>query len=331
MHGEALGWVLFNLFVALMLALDLGVFHRTAHDVRLREALAWSAVWIALALTFNVIIYYWLGSKAALEFLTGYLIEKSLSVDNLFLFVVIFSYFQIPPRYQHRVLFWGIIGALLARAAFILAGVALLRRFHFLVYVFGGFLVVTGLRMAVGRKEAEINAETNIILRVLRRLLPLSRGPAEGRFFVREDGRLRATPLLLVLAFVEVTDIVFALDSIPAILAVTTDAFIVYTSNVMAILGLRALYFALAGLLGLFEYLHYGLAAVLTFVGAKMLLQDVYDVPTAVSLGVVAVLLAASIVPSLLGRRPGPGEPACPTGNPTRSKTELTRDAPSLD
>lgn len=323
MPNEALGWVLFNLFVAGMLVLDLGVFHRTAHEVRLREALTWSALWIALALGFNGVVYFWLGPKPALEFLTGYLIEKSLSVDNLFIFVVIFSYFQVARRYQHRVLFWGILGALVARAAFIFAGVALLERFHLLVYVFGGFLVVTGVRMALARKDTEIDAEKNVILRILRRLLPVSQARADGRFVVREGGRLVATPLLLVLVFVEITDVIFALDSIPAILAVTTDPFIVYTSNAMAILGLRSLYFALAGLVGVFEYLHYGLAAVLTFVGVKMLLSDVYPVPTGLSLGVVALLLGASIIPSLVGRRhePATGAPACSTGNPTSSKT----------
>ena len=291
-------WLGFNLFVAAMLALDLGVFHRHAHAVKLREALSWTAVWIALALCFNIGVYYWHGRQAALEFLTGYLIEKSLSVDNIFVFLLIFSYFKVPGVYQHKILFWGILGALILRAAFILAGVTLLHRFHGLVYVFGVFLIVTGIRLAF-EKDKEIHPERNVVLRAFRRLMPVSARTHEGQFFVRDGGVWMATPLFVVLLVVETTDVIFAVDSIPAILAITKDPFIVYTSNVFAILGLRALYFALAGVMELFHHLHYGLSAILVFVGIKMLLADLYKIPTAASLGFIASALALSVWASI--------------------------------
>lgn len=291
-------WLGFNLFVAAMLALDLGVFHRHAHAVKLREALSWTAVWIALALCFNVGVYAWHGRQAALEFLTGYLIEKSLSVDNIFVFLLIFSYFKVPGVYQHKILFWGILGALILRAVFILAGVTLLHRFHGLVYVFGVFLIVTGIRLAF-EKDKEIHPERNVVLRVFRRLMPVSARTHEGKFFVRDGGVWMATPLFVVLLVVETTDVIFAVDSIPAILAITKDPFIVYTSNVFAILGLRALYFALAGVMELFHHLHYGLSAILIFVGIKMLLADLYKIPTAASLGFIAAALALSVWASI--------------------------------
>jgi tellurite resistance protein TerC len=291
-------WIGFNVFVLGMLALDLGVFHRKAHEVSLREALAWSVVWICLALLFNLGIYHFWGSEKALEFLAGYLIEKSLSVDNIFVFLTIFSYFNVPSLYQHRVLFWGILGALVMRAIFIAMGAALLSAFHWIIYIFGGFLIVTGIKMLSAGDE-KIEPEKNPAVRLLRRIMHVSSDYHGQRFFVRQNSRLYATPLLLVLVVVETTDVIFAVDSIPAIFAVTMDPFIVYTSNVFAILGLRALYFLLAGVMDMFRYLKVGLSLVLCFVGVKMLIVDFYKIPIGVSLGVVAGILAASILFSL--------------------------------
>jgi tellurite resistance protein TerC len=292
-------WVGFNVFVLGMLALDLGVFHRKAHEVSIREAATWSGVWIALALAFNFAIYRFMGADAGLEFLTGYLIEKALSVDNIFVFVLVFSYFRVPARYQHRVLFWGILGALVMRGLMIAAGAALIARFHWVIYLFGAFLVFTGIRMAT-QSEHAIEPESNPVVRLVRRLMPVTNQYHGQHFFVKEAGRWVATPLFVVLAFVETTDLIFAVDSIPAIFAVTTDPFLVYTSNVFAILGLRALYFLLAGVIHRFHFLKLGLAAVLVFVGAKMLLADVYKVPIGLSLGVIALILATAIAASLL-------------------------------
>ncbi|HEY1269587.1 MAG TPA: TerC family protein [Candidatus Binatia bacterium] len=291
-------WIGFNLFVLAMLAVDLGVFHRKAHEVSVREALTWSGVWISLALLFNLGIYHFWGSEKALEFLAGYLIEKSLSVDNIFVFLMIFSYFDVPARYQHRVLFWGILGALVMRAIFIAAGAALLSAFHWIIYVFGGFLIITGIKMLFAGDE-KLEPEKNPAVRLLRRIMHVTSDYHGQRFTVRRDGRLYATPLLLVLVVVETTDVIFAVDSIPAIFAVTMDPFIVYTSNVFAILGLRALYFLLAGIMHMFRYLKVGLAFVLCFVGIKMLLVDLYKIPIGVSLGIVAGILAVSILFSL--------------------------------
>jgi tellurite resistance protein TerC len=301
--GSPALWVGFTLFVLAMLAVDLGVFHRKAHEVRFKEALVWSGVWIGLALAFNLLVYHWFGVERALEFLTGYLIEKALSVDNIFVFIVVFSFFAVPAAYQHRVLFWGIIGALVMRGAFIAAGVALLQRFHRVVYVFGAFLVVTGVRLLLHRDE-EVHPERNPVYRLFRRLVPAVSDYRGARFTTVVNGRRHATPLLAVLVVVEATDVVFAVDSIPAIFAVTRDPFIVYTSNIFAILGLRALYFLLAGVMDRFHYLKLGLALVLCFVGAKMLIAELYKVPIAASLGVVAALLAGSVVASLWRRRP---------------------------
>ena len=283
----------------MLLALDLGVFHRKAHEVKIKEALVWSAVWICLALAFNLGIFFWRGKQVALEFLTGYLVEKSLSVDNIFVFLLIFSFFKVPSEYQHKVLFWGIVGALLMRAALIFAGVALLTKFHWIIYIFGGFLVLTGIKMAI-QKDKEIHPERNPMLRLFKRLMPVTESYEGSKFFVRNAGRLLATPLFVVLLFVESTDLVFAVDSIPAILAITTDTFIVYTSNVMAILGLRALYFALAGVMRLFHYLHYGLSAILVFVGIKMIMVDFYKLPILTSLGIIIAILTISVVASLI-------------------------------
>ena len=302
MSNQFLPWILFNVFVLAMLALDLGVFHRKAHEVKVKEALAWSAVWIALALLFNVGIYFWRGPQLALEFFTGYLIEKSLSVDNIFVFLLIFSYFRVDALYQHKVLFWGILGALVMRAIFIAAGVTLIQQFHWVIYIFGAFLILTGIKMAL-QKGKEIHPERNPVLRLFRRLMPISDRYVEDKFFVRLNGRTFATPLFVVLLIVETTDLIFAVDSIPAILAITIDPFIVYTSNVFAILGLRALYFALAGVMRLFHYLHLGLSVILVFIGIKMLLVDIYKIPIVVALSVVAGILVVSVVVSVLRPR----------------------------
>ena len=282
-----------------MLALDLGVFHRKVHVIEIREALVWSAIWVVLSLLFNLGIYFWRGPETALEFLTGYLIEKSLSVDNIFVFLLIFSYFDVPSLYQHKVLFWGILGALIMRAIFILAGVALIQKFHWVIYVFGVFLILTGIRVAL-QKGKEIHPERNPVLKLFRRLIPVTARYEGSRFWIKKEGRYLATPLFIVLLIVETTDIVFAVDSIPAILAITLDPFIVYSSNVFAILGLRALYFALAGLMRLFHYLHYGLSGILVFVGLKMLLTDIYKIPIGVALGVVGGILVISVIISVV-------------------------------
>lgn len=307
-------WILFNLFVLIMLALDLGVFHRKAHVVRLKEALGWSVVWICLALLFDLLIYFWLGPETALQFLAGYVIEKSLSVDNLFVFLLIFSYFSVPSIYQHKILFWGILGALIMRAIFIAAGITLIEKFHWMIYLFGGFLIITGIKMAF-QKDKELHPEANPVLRLFRRFVPVTSEYHESRFWVIKEGKRWATPLFVVLLLVETTDVIFAVDSIPAILAVTRDPFIVYTSNVFAILGLRALYFALAGIMQLFHYLHYGLSLILVFVGTKMLISDIYKVPIGIALAVIAGILIVSVVASILRPRPEVVSPP-PPGQP---------------
>lgn len=298
MSATVLLWVLFNLFVLAMLALDLGVFHRRAHAVSLKEALAWSATWVGLALIFNAGLYVWRGYQPAMEFLTGYVIEKSLSLDNIFVFVIIFGYFNVPARYQHKVLFWGILGALVMRAFFIVAGIALIQKFHWIIYIFGLFLVITGIRMGLRKKE-EIQPEKNPLLRLVRRYFDVTADYEGDRFFVRRGNDLFITPLFIVLILIETTDLIFAVDSIPAILAVTHDPFIVYSSNVFAILGLRALYFALAGIMDRFRYLHYGLAAVLVFVGVKMTISPFYKIPIGVALGVIVGILTVALAVSL--------------------------------
>jgi len=299
MSSQVWMWVAFNVFVLAMLAVDLGVVHRRAHEVTLKEALVWSGIWIALALLFALGIYVWYGSQPALEFLAGYLIEKSLSVDNIFVFVLIFSYFKVPPRYQHEVLFWGILGALVMRAIFIFAGIALLQRLHWIIYVFGALLILTGIKMAM-EKDKEIHPDKNPLLKLFRRLVPVTEDYHADHFFVKQAGHYAATPLFIVLLVVETTDVIFAVDSIPAILGITVNPFLVYTSNVFAILGLRALYFALAGVMQLFHYLHYGLSAILVFVGAKMLLADVYKLSVGVALGVIAGILLIAVIASLM-------------------------------
>jgi len=291
-------WILFNAFVLLMLALDLGVFHRKAHEVSLKEALTWTFIWISLALVFNAIIFYWRGRQQALEFFTGYLIEKALSVDNIFVFIMIFTYFNIPSKYQHKVLFWGIVGALIMRVIFIFAGVALIEKFHFTIYLFGALLVYTGYKMFY-HNNASIEPDKNPLIRFLRRYMPITPDLHEDNFFVKLNGKQFATPLFMVLILIETTDLIFAVDSIPAILAITQDQFIVYTSNVFAILGLRSLYFALAGVVHRFWLLSFGLAIVLVFVGIKMLLIDLYKIPIELSLIFIAVVITGSIFLSL--------------------------------
>ena len=280
-----------------MLVLDLGVLHRRAHAIKFHEALAWSIVWLALAAGFAVLVYFWHGRTPALEFVTGYVVELSLSVDNLFVFLLIFRYFRVPPNLQHRVLFWGILGALIMRGIFILVGVTLIRRFHFIIYVFGAFLVYTGISL-FRETEKDIHPEKNPVLRLFRRWMPVTPDYVGGKFFVRQPG-LYATPLLIVLLVVETTDVLFATDSVPAILAITLDAFIVYTSNVFAILGLRSMYFVLAGLMDKFRFLHYGLAVILSFIGLKMLISGYYSISTEIALAVVGLTLAVSILASL--------------------------------
>lgn len=296
-------WLAFLGGVLGLLVLDLGVFHRKAHAVGVREAALWSAAWVALALLFGAGVWTWLGPEKGLEFYTGYLLEKSLAVDNLFVFVLVFSAFATPAAYQHRVLFWGVLGALVMRAAMIFAGVALVERFHWVLYLFGAFLLLTGVKMLFQRHEAELDPNSNPVMRLARRRLRISDGYDGSRFFTVQNGVRMATPLLLTLLFIEVADLVFAVDSIPAIFAVTTDPFIVFTSNVLAILGLRSMYFLLADVVHRFVYLKTGLSLILLFIGVKMLLLDLVKIPTLVSLAAIAGILTLSIAASLL-RRP---------------------------
>jgi TerC family integral membrane protein len=294
-------WVLFNAFALLMLVVDLRVFHRPGHVIRFREALGWSAMYVAMAAAFAAMLYFWQGHRASLEFITGYVLELSLSVDNLFVFLLIFNYFAVPEEHQHRVLFWGIIGALILRGVFIGAGVELINRFHWVLYIFGALLVYSGIRLCLSGGE-QVRPEANPVVKVLRRLLPITKDYRGGKFFIRnaqDNGRLYGTPLLVVLLVIETTDVVFAVDSIPAILAITLKAFIVYTSNVFAILGLRSMYFAVSGLMKIFRFLHYGLAVILVLVGVKMLLEDHVDVPIHLTLVTVAAVLVISIGLSL--------------------------------
>ena len=305
-------WVGFNVFVLTMLALDLGVFHRKTHVVSLKESLTWTCVWIGLALVFNAWIGYQFGATKALQFFTGYVIEKSLSVDNVFVFALLFAYFAVPQLYQHKVLFWGIFGALVMRAIMIAAGSVLIAKFGWIIYIFGGFLILTGIKMIVKREE-EIHPERNPVVRWFKRVMPVTPGFRGDKFFVREGGILMATPLFVVLLLVEISDVIFAVDSIPAIFAVTTDPFIVYTSNVFAILGLRSLYFALAGVMEKFHYLKIGLGVVLTFVGTKMILAHTeWKIDTLVSLAVIVLILATSVVVSLVRPKNAPNPTVAP-------------------
>jgi len=293
-------YVFFTVAIIALLLVDLGLFQRKERDIKIKEALGWSAAWITLALLFNVGLFFWHGKEASLQFLTGYLIELTLSVDNLFVFVLIFMYFRVPTQYQHKVLFWGIIGAQVMRGLLIGLGVALIWKFHWILYLFGIFLVFTGVKMGFQDEAAEISPERNILVRIFRKFMPITAGYHGSRFFVKLDGRRYATLLFVVVLVVETTDLLFALDSIPAIFAITTDPFIVYTSNIFAILGLRSLYFALAGLMNLFHYLKIGLAVVLTFVGTKMLLAEVFPIPILLTLLVVGGVILLSVLASLI-------------------------------
>ncbi|WP_026462752.1 TerC family protein [Adhaeribacter aquaticus] len=292
-------WVIFNAFVLLLLGLDLFVFHRKAHEVKIKEAILWSVFWVTLSLLFNLFIYIKMGREPAMEFLTAYLIEKSLSVDNLFVFLMIFGYFHVPIQYQHKILFWGVLGALVMRAVFILVGVTLLERFHFITYILGAFLIFTGIKMATTKQE-KIDPESNPVVKFVSRFIPVTNTLVADKFFIRKDNILFATPLFIVLVMVETTDVVFAADSIPAILAISQDSFIVYTSNVFALLGLRALYFALAGIMQLFHYLHFGLSLILVFIGAKLLTAGFFKFDMLYALLIVAAILIGSVILSIM-------------------------------
>ncbi|MEI6051258.1 MAG: TerC family protein [Opitutaceae bacterium] len=299
-------WAGFFTFIAVMLALDLGVFQRESHVVSMKEALGWCLVWLILALGFSGLLWQWRGAEPAQQFLAGYLIELCLSVDNVFVFILVFAYFKVEPRYQHRVLFWGIIGAVLMRAAFIIVGVSVIASFHWILYVFGAFLVYTGVKMALPSKEAEVDPEHNFAVKIFRKFYPVAPHNEHGRFFTRHQGRRMATPLFIVLIVIETTDLIFALDSLPAVLAITKDSFVALTSNIFAILGLRSLYFALSGIMGLFRYLKVGLAVILVFIGVKMLAEHWIQITTGTSLGVIGGVLTTSILMSvLIPQKPG--------------------------
>lgn len=302
MSEQAILWTSFSVFVLGMLALDLGVFHRKSHEVSVKEALTWTAVWIGLAMLFNLFVFYYFDKETALEFFTAYLVEKSLSIDNIFVIIMIFSYFNVPASYQHKVLFWGILGALIMRVIFIFAGIELIHTFHWLIYVFGAFLVFTGIRM-VTAAEKPVNLDDNPLVRFVRRIFPVTASFEGDKFFVKRDNRLWATPLFIVVILIEGTDLIFAVDSIPAIISISENPFIVYTSNVFAILGLRSLYFALAGIEKYFAYLKYGLATILVFVGLKMSFTDFIKIPVEISLIVIAFLLAISMIASVVVKK----------------------------
>jgi len=302
MHSILL-WIGFNLFILLLLIIDLKVFNRKPHEITIKESLLWSGVWIGVSLLFNIGVFFWFGHDSALQFFTGYLIEKSLSVDNLFVFLLLFSYFKVPPRYQHKVLFWGILGALIMRGLLILLGAALISRFHWILYVFGLFLVITGIKMALQSEEKEVHPERNIVVRFFKKFFPVTAGYHEEKFFVKTGGKRYGTLLIIVLIVIETTDLLFAVDSIPAIFAITQDPFIIYTSNVFAILGLRSLYFALAGMMDLFYYLRHGLSVVLTFIGFKMLLMGIIDIPIVIALSVVGGVLVLAVLASIVRAR----------------------------
>ena len=297
--NHPIGWIIFNAFVFLMLFLDLKVFHSKAHEIRIKEALLWSVFWTVLALLFNWGIYYFMGRDAGMKFFAGYLLERALSFDNLFVFLLIFTYFKVPAHFQHQALFWGILGALVMRALFIMGGIALIHAFHQIMYLFGAFLIFTGFKLLF-QKDKEMDPGKNPVIRLFHKFMPVTEEYHHEKFFVRLKGRLHATPLFVVLLLIETTDVIFAVDSIPAILGVTTDPFLVYTSNIFAILGLRALYFALAALMKMFQYLNYGLSLILAFVGVKMLIADFYEIPIGLSLGAIAAILAVSMAASFL-------------------------------
>lgn len=292
-------WVVFNIFIVSMLIIDLTIFNREPEEISIRKALGWTAVWVILAVIFGIGLYFYMDPESSLDFFTGYLIEKSLSVDNIFVFLLIFTYFGVDPKYQHRVLFWGIFGALVFRLIFILIGVALIEQFHWVIYIFGAFLIFTGIKLAF-EKDKEINPHRNPVLKVVRRFVPVTKNFHGEKFFIKRNGKWIATPMFIVLVMIETTDIVFAFDSIPAIMAITRDTFIIYSANAFAILGLRALYFALSGVMRLFHYLHYGLALILVYVGTKMMLEDLVQIPTLVTLSVIILTISFSILLSII-------------------------------
>jgi tellurite resistance protein TerC len=291
-------WVVFNLFIVSMLIIDLMVFNRKPHEISIRESLVWTGIWVVLAIIFGIGLYFYMSPQDSLDYFTGYLIEKSLSVDNIFVFLLIFTYFGVDPKYQHRVLFWGIFGALVFRLIFIFIGVALIEQFHWIIYVFGAFLIFTGVKLGL-EKDKEIRPDRNPVLLLVRRFVPITKNFHGEKFFIKRKGRIIATPMFVVLVVIETTDIVFALDSIPAIMAITRDTFIIYSANAFAILGLRALYFALAGVMRLFHYIHYGLAFILVYIGIKMMLEGIYQIPTLFTLGVIITTLTLSVIFSI--------------------------------
>lgn len=299
MHHTWVPWAIFFGIITFMLILDLGVFQKKTHKLGMKEALIWSAVWIGLSVAFGLGIYFFQGSQQALNYFTGYLLEKSLSVDNIFVFILIFSYFKVPDKYQHKILFWGIIGALIMRAIFIVAGIALMQTFHFMIYIFGALLIYTAIKM-ITDKDKEIHPDKNPVIKFFRRHFRVSEGREDSKFFVKDNlGKILATPLFIVLLVIETTDVLFAVDSIPAILAITNDTFIVFTSNIFAILGLRALYFAVSGVMQLFRFLSYGLSVILGFIGLKMIFSDLYEIPIQFALGFIGLVLLVSILASV--------------------------------
>jgi tellurite resistance protein TerC len=298
--NELLLWIIFSISVFVLLALDLGIFHRKSHEIGIKEAVIWSLIWLAVAVVFNIIVYLWHGQDTAMEFAAAYIVERSLSVDNLFVFLLIFSYFKVPAAHQYRVLFWGILAALALRAIFILTGITLIQTFHWLIYLFGAFLIYTGIKIAMKKEDDEADLSQNCVLRICKRFLPTTEAYDGGKFFSRNGGKFLVTPMFLVLLVVETSDLIFALDSVPAVLGVTLDPFVAYTSNIFAILGLRALYFALAGCMLMFRFLSGGITVILIFVGAKMLVSGFYEVPVGIALGVIVLVLAAAIGLSVL-------------------------------
>jgi tellurite resistance protein TerC len=298
--NELLLWIIFSISVFVLLALDLGIFHRKSHEIGIKEAVIWSLIWLAVAVVFNIIVYLWHGQDTAMEFAAAYIVERSLSVDNLFVFLLIFSYFKVPAAHQYRVLFWGILAALALRAIFIITGITLIQTFHWLIYLFGAFLIYTGIKIAMKKEDDEADLSQNRVLRISKRFLPTTEAYDGGKFFSRNGGKLLVTPMFLVLLVVETSDLIFALDSVPAVLGVTLDPFVAYTSNIFAILGLRALYFALAGCMLMFRFLSGGITVILIFVGAKMLVSGLYEVPVGIALGVIVLVLTAAIGLSVL-------------------------------
>ena len=297
---EAMLWVVFAAVILILFALDLGVFHKKSHEVGIKEALTWSGIWLIVAIAFNLLIYFWMGTEQAIEFAAGYLVERTLSFDNLFVFLLIFSYFKVPNIHQYKILFWGIIAALVMRGAFIVAGIELIDKFQWIVYIFGAFLLVSGLKLAMRKDEEPMDVGRNPVLRLCKRFLPTTEDYGDGNFILSKGGRRFVTPLFIVLLVIETSDVLFAFDSVPAILGITLNPTIVYTSNIFSILGLRALYFALAGCMVMFRYLNQGVTLILIFVGAKMLASGFVEIPAVIALGVIVFVLAASIVVSVI-------------------------------